>query len=228
MGADGKKLVIIRGQDAGRSVRFDRNDESTITVCFNPTEYSIEKTNAFAEAAIPGLDSPIIQYTHGNLRTLSLELVVDTLTYDDGADIRDKYVNKFEALLALDGDLHAPPPCKVVWASLEFVGVLASLTKRYVMFTDDGTPVRARLAMKWKEHVPVDVQVRATPRSSPDKRKVHTIQDGDALWSIATRAYGDPRHWKVLADANQQDDPLRLRTGAELVIPPLPETRGTT
>jgi hypothetical protein len=224
MDGGGKKLLIMRGKDGGNVVRFDRNDSSTITVCFNPTEYSIEKTNAFAEAAIPGLDSPIIQYTHGNGRTLSLELVVDTLTYDDGADIRDKYIDKFEGLLGVDGSLHAPPPCKLVWGSLEFVGVLASLAKRYVMFKDDGTPVRARLTMKWKEHVPVDLQLRAMPRLSPDKRRVHTIEDGDALWLIATRAYGDPRHWKVLADANQIDDPLRLQTGAELVIPPLPET----
>ncbi len=224
MAGDGKKLVIMRGQYQGKQASFTQGD--SVTVCFNPTEYSIEKSNTYAEAAIPGLDSPILQYTHGNTRTLSLELLIDTITYDDGEDVRDKYLSKFDQLLALDGEMHAAPPCKVVWGSLEFVGVLESLSKRFVLFKDDGTPVRARLTTKWKEYVPVEIQLRSTPRSSPDKRKVHTLREGDALWLIAARAYGNPRHWKVLAEANAIDDPLRLEPGRELVIPRLPPREG--
>ncbi len=224
MGTSANKLVIMRGKPQGKQVRFEQGD--ALTVCFNPTEYTLEKSNAYAEAAIPGLDSPILQYTHGNTRTLSMELLIDTITYDDGADIRDKYISKFEELLAVDGDLHAPPPCKVVWGTMEFVGVLESLGKKFVLFKDDGTPVRARVTTKWKEHVPVDMQLRSAPRSSPDKRKVHTVHQGDALWLLAARAYGDPRHWKLLAEANDIDHPLRLTPGRELVIPRLPRREG--
>ncbi len=224
MATSDKKLIIIRGRGPGKEAVFEQ--KNSITVCFNPTEYSIEKTNAYAEAAIPGLDSPILQYTHGNTRTLSLELLIDTITYDDGSDVRDKYISKFDKMLAVDGELHAPPPCKIVWGSLQFIGVLESLSKRYVLFKDDGTPVRARLTTKWKEFVPVEGQLRSAPRSSPDKRRIHTLQEGDALWLLAARAYGDPRHWKVLADANGLDDPLQLPPGRELVIPPLPPREG--
>ena len=220
MSTSDNKLVIMRGNLQGKQVAFEQSN--SITVCFNPTEYSIEKSNAYAEAAIPGLDSPLLQYTHGNTRTLSLELLIDTITYDKGEDVRDKYVKKFDEMLAVDGHLHAPQPCKIAWGSLEFVGVLASLSKRYVLFKTDGTPVRVRLTTTWKEFVPIEVQLRANPRSSPNRRRVHTLREGEALWLLAARAYGDPRRWRVIAEANRIDDPLALSYGRDLVIPPLP------
>ena len=33
-----------------------------LEVQFNPTEYSLSKSNQFAEVAIPGLDSPVVQF----------------------------------------------------------------------------------------------------------------------------------------------------------------------
>src|SRR6516164_7318508 len=47
-------------------------------VMFNPEEYSLNKDNNFASQAIPGLSSPILQFVHGNLRTLDMELFFDT------------------------------------------------------------------------------------------------------------------------------------------------------
>jgi len=50
---------------------------------------------------------------------------------------------------------------------------------------------------------------------------VHTVQDGDSLPSIAYRAYGDATRWRAIADANEIDDPLRLRRGTPLMLPRL-------
>src|ERR1051326_3461755 len=119
MAQSDKKLVIVRGRTQGKQAVFDQGNN--ITICFNPTEYSIEKTNAYGEATIPGLDSPIIQYAHGNTRTLTLELVVDTITYDNSEDVRAKYISKFETLLTVDPHMHAPPPCRAAWGTLHFV-----------------------------------------------------------------------------------------------------------
>ena len=223
MSAQGQKLLIVRGRMQGSAARFDRGDESAVlTVCFNPSEYTIEKGNTFAEAAIPGLDSPILQYGHGNVRSLNLELLLDTYTYEGGGDVREKYVSKLERFLAVDGEIHAPPPCQILWGSLEFIGFLERLSKSYVLFKDDGTPVRVRVSTTWKEHVPVEEQLRAAPRSSPDKHKTHVVTEGDTVWHLAYRAYGDPRQWRFLAEANDLADPLHLEAGTTLVLPPLP------
>ena len=216
------KLLIIRGKLRGPVVMFDPGDASAVLrVYFNPTEYSLDKRTGYAEGAIPGLDSPIIQFTSGQARTLSLELLLDTYTYANKEDVREKYVTRLERLSVVDGELHAPPPCKVVWGSMEFVGVLEDLRKRYVFFLDDGTPVRARVNLTFKEYIPVELQVIRTPRSSPDRRKTRLVHEGDTLWAIAYDNYGSPAYWKVLAEANDIDDPREIKPGDEIVLPPL-------
>lgn len=221
------KLIIVRGKFQGSRVEFSTQDSSAIfKVCFNPSEYTLRKRTNYAEAAIPGLDSPIIQFNRGEARTLSIELLLDTYAYADGTDVRTAYLQKLQSFLLVDGELHAPPPCKVVWGSLEFVGLLEDLTKRYVLFQDDGTPVRARVTLCFKEYIPVAAQLSATPRASPDRLKVHTLKRGESLWQLAYEAYGDPRYWKVIAEKNNIDTPRRLTPGNVIVIPPLERKTG--
>jgi len=223
-----KKLIIIRGRLVGDQAIFNPNDPtSVLVVAFNPNEFSVEKTSQFSSASIPGLDSPILQFSRGDAQSLSLELLLDTYaTQTTERDVRKAYIAKLQALVLVDGHLHAPPPCKIVWGSFEFVGVVESLGKRYIMFLDDGTPVRARVTLRLKEYLPVSVQLRSQPRSSPDRRRVHIVADGEQLWQIAYGAYGDPRYWKLLAEANDLDNPRRLEAGREIVIPALESERG--
>ena len=49
-----------------------------IPVQFNPTEYTLAKGAQIAEIAIPGLDSPVLQFIRGQTQTLKLELLFDT------------------------------------------------------------------------------------------------------------------------------------------------------
>jgi hypothetical protein len=227
MPAGNKRLKIVRGEKSGSSVQFDESVErNVLTLPFNPTDYSLEKKNNFASAAVPGLESPIIQYSSGDARVLSLEVMLDSYTYGQQQDLRDLYLAKIDRFLAIEEELHAPPPCKVIWGSLQFVGVLENVKKQFVLFLDDGTPVRARVTFGFREYIPVEVQVRETPVSSPDRYKVRTVKQGDALWRITADAYGDPRMWKVVAHANRLDDPLRLHTGSKLLIPKLDYSRG--
>jgi len=222
-----KNLKIVRGKVTGSSVLFDESEgKNVLTLPFNPTDYSIEKKNNFASAAVPGLESPIIQYASGDARVLSLEVMLDSYTYGQQQDLRDLYLAKIDRFLAIDEELHAPPPCKVIWGSLQFVGVLEDVKKQFVLFLDDGTPVRARVTLSFREYIPVEVQVHETQRASPDRYKLRTVKEGEALWHIAADAYGDPRMWKVLANANSLDDPFRLYTGSKLLIPKLGYSRG--
>ena len=220
-GTSKNKLIIIRGRVAGPTVVF--NPQDAFSVPFNPTDYSTEKRSQYSETAIPGLGSPVIQYGHGDAQTLSIELMLDTYTTPGARkeDVRAKYISKLESFLAIDGELHAPPPCKVVWGSLEFVGVLESLRKNYILFTQDGIPVRARATLSWKEYRSVDMQIMETPRFSPDRRKRHLLQEGDSLWQLAYEYYGDVSCWKLIAETNDIDNPLALNNGEEIIIPAL-------
>ncbi len=95
-----------------------------IPVMFNPEEYSLNKDNNFAQQTIPGLRAPLLQFTHGNLRTLEMELFFDT--YEEhrngsrtlnraGEDVR-KLTNKIVGLLDINSQTHAPPVLLLTWA----------------------------------------------------------------------------------------------------------------
>jgi len=225
------KLKIIRGKSQGSKVQFnDKDADSVIEVSFNPTDYSVKKSNDFSEVKIPGLTAPLIQFNQGSTRTLNMELLLDTYSTTDPAnikgmiktvDVRKKYIEKFEKLIAIDSELHAPPPCKVVWGSLDFVGILDSLDKKYILFDSDGIPVRARVTLSFKEYIPVETQVKGASTASPDRRKLFRVSEGDNIWLLADKAYGDPALWRVIAEANHIDDPKELALGRELIIPVL-------
>jgi hypothetical protein len=227
MAAQKDKLIIIRGRFRGSRAEFSAHDEgSTFRVCFNPTEYTVSKKTNFSEAAIPGLDSPVIQFNRGDAANLSVELMLDSYTYGEVGDVRHLYLDKLRTFLLVDGDLHAPPPCKVVWGSLEFVGLLESMSQRFVLFLDDGTPVRARVSLSFREYQPVEMQLAATPRASPDRRKIHTMKRDETLWQLAYEAYGDPENWRLIAEANGISNPRLCQPGRQLVIPALPRPGG--
>jgi len=227
MAGNGDKLMFIRGTFQGSEPQFPVGPGgANFTVCFNPSEYTVAKRTGYAEAAVPGLDAPIIQFSKGEAQTLSIELLLDTCTYDNSQDVRTQYLDKLESFLMVDSELHAPPPCKVVWGSLEFVGLFENLSRRFVMFLDDGTPVRVRATISLKEYVSVSSQLRQTPRNSPDRDKIHQFKLGDSLWQLAYHAYGDPDCWRQLADANAVDNPRAVAPGTPIKIPPLKRSAG--
>ncbi len=217
-----KKLVIAKGTLSGQQVTFDTSDQSSsLTVCFNPEKYSLSKSSTFQERQIPGLESPLIQYSHGQSQSLTIELMLDTYMDGNNESVNDKYIDFLEKLVSIDGDLHGAPPCKIVWGELDFVGVLKELKKDYTLFLKDGTPVRARVTLTLNEYIPVDIQVQSTPRSSPDRRKLFQVKEGDSLWQMANKAYGKPGLWRILADANDIHNPRELEIGQHLIIPAL-------
>ncbi len=50
-----------------------------VNVLFNPEEYTLNRDINYAQAAIPGLSAPLLQFVNGNMQTLEMELFVDTL-----------------------------------------------------------------------------------------------------------------------------------------------------
>jgi len=111
-----------------------------IFAMFNPEEYSLNKDNNYASQAIPGLTSPLLQFVHGNLQTLDMELFFDT--FDTQDDVRTRTSQVFD-LLAIDSDLHTPPVLRVTWGSLDFRCVLAKVSQKFIRFYSDGRPGRA-------------------------------------------------------------------------------------
>jgi len=194
-------------------------DDPIIPIRFNPTEYQLQKTNNFAEITIPGLETPPIQYVRGASEKLSVDLLLDTS--DTLEDVRVKYVDKLRNLMNINSDLHAPPIVRFTWDTQIFKGVLESLNITYLMFTPDGIPLRAKLAVALKEYRPVEIQVKERPKNSPDVEKHYVVRRGDTLSNIAFSLYRDAGVWREIARANGIKDPRSLSPGRVLTLPRL-------
>lgn len=192
--------------------------KSTIPVRFNPSEYNLDNSTTYGKQSLPGLTSPISQFVSGDAETLSMELLFDT--YDEKADVR-AFTFQLDDLLEVDGEGHEPPVCRFVWGTFEFKGVLERVSKRFTMFLENGIPVRARVNVTFREYTTPGEQTLEIPRLSADKTKIREVTEGDTLWLIASKEYGDPEMWRPIAEENGVDNPRALRPGTELVIPPL-------
>jgi hypothetical protein len=190
-----------------------------VEVMFNPEEYTLSRDNNFASQAIPGLSSPIIQFVHGNLRTLEMELFFDT--FEQHRDVRE-VTQQVVGLLDIDPELHAPPVLRVAWASLQFRCVLARASQKFILFFPDGRPARARLSVSFQEYVDPGRETREVKRQTANFSKAHAVVQGETLSAIAGRFYQDPRQWRPIAIENALDDPRALVVGQTLLIPPLP------
>lgn len=201
-----------------------------IPVQFNPEEYTLSRDINYAQAAIPGLSAPILQFVGGNLQTLEMELFLDSYEEHKAgsrvvnaarSDVR-LLVRQITDLMAIEAATHAPPVLLFTWASLAFTCVLARATQRYLMFLPDGTPVRARLNVTFSEYRNLDLEAKEVKRETADYSKRHTLSDGETLSSIAGAEYGDPRLWRVIAIANGMQRARGLAPGLQLLLPRLP------
>jgi hypothetical protein len=209
-------------------IRVERTGDE-LAVDYNPEEYTVNKDNNFAVQNVPGLGSPIVQFVNGNQRTLEVELFFDT--YDTPtlpkADVRDK-TRKVVDLMAIDGELHAPPVLSVSMASLNLRCVLSRVSERYLMFMPDGVPVRARVNCTFIEYVDPVQEAKANNLQTTDFSGVHVVTASETLSGIASRVYEDARLWRPIAIANGIANPRRIRAGDTLRIPSLPFLDPTT
>ena len=195
-------------------INLDTNEQ--IPVMFNPEEYSLDMGNTIAEIGIPGLEKSPVQYVRGKIRTLQMELFFDTYEKRPRQDVR-RATRRITALLEKGPTTQAPPVLLVTWGSLQFVCVLEKVGQRFIMFLDDGTPVRARLNVTFKEFEPVEVQIQSGLFFGPPT--VHNLLEGETLSKLAHEFLGDPGAWRRIAEQNNIDDPRRIPPGTQLLIP---------
>jgi hypothetical protein len=223
------KFCIIPGKTSGSSIQYDESKK--IVFSFNPGDYSITDANNYQQSKNPGTTSPLLKFSQGNSRTLTVELMLDTMMSEKSEkekdDIRDIYIARLQKLMEIDSEMHKPCPCRVLWGSLDFKGVLERMDNlKYTLFNSQGIPVRATVKLTFIEYISLDQQAKDPPRNSPDRRKVFKMTQDETIWHMAYTAYGDAALWRVIAEANNIDDPFYVEAGRDLIIPVLEQAHG--
>ena len=119
-------------------------------------------------------------------------------------------------LTTVNSDTHAPSLVDFVWGSISFKGYINSISQRFTMFAFNGKPVRAVVDISL-----ISDKKDNNVRNSPDRTKARTISEGDRLYAFAYAEYGDCSEWRRIAEANNIDDPRRLESGMDIIIPPV-------
>ncbi|WP_049923821.1 CIS tube protein [Halopiger djelfimassiliensis] len=213
------QIMIVNGKQKGE----------TIECKFNPNSYTLEKSVNYGEMKATGSGASIMQFVDGNAETLSMELFFDTtdeLQSDDvdetAVDVREQYTKYIDLLLSVDGELHAPPVCRFVWGDgIDFTALVQSANKQFTKFLPSGIPIRARVSIVFTEFKTADYHKSEVSPESTDKTKVWTVTEGDTLWLIASEEYGDPSHWRTIAEQNDIANPRAIEPGETLELPPL-------
>jgi len=203
----------------------------SVEVKFNPTEYSISRNMNYAEVQIPGLATPLLQFTRGEAQTLSLELFLDAsdrlaagkkIPADSQTPLGiENDLKRLRTLVTIDPELHAPPVVELAWGSEHFQGVITNYTEKFVMFDQEGNALRARVTLQLKKYEAPAVQLKELDKHSPDRTKTHVVREGERLDTIAAEKYGDPSQWPAIARANNLARPRILVPGTLLIIPSL-------
>lgn len=203
---------------------------AVLEVQFNPEEYSVNSEVTYAQSAIPGVSGPLLQFVHGNMSTLDMELLLDTqeahrsggkTVNTANSDVR-KLVGAVTDLMKIESTTHAPPVLLFTWGSLTFTCVLAKASQKFQMFLPTGIPVRARMQVTFNEFRNIDLEAKEIKRQTADYTKRRIVGQGETLSSIAAEVYEDPAKWRPLAIANGLVDPRVVPTGFALVVPRLP------
>ena len=203
-------------------------------VLFNPTEYSISKSNEWKFEKVTGTAFTPPAFGGGNPRELTLNLLLDASLLGKTQHVRgitDQLFRMMEVPGGSSGGSSsaAPPFITFTWGSeTTFKSVCTSLTVAYKLFRPNGDPIRAdvKMTLKQAEAASTASSTGANRGTNPTTRAkaghgVHTVKDGDTLPSIAYEAYGDATVWRAIADANGVENPLHLRRGRALSLPRL-------
>lgn len=193
-------------------------------------------------------DNPVIFSGRGDTR-MTLKLLFDVTLAGSSLKTNDVRVltspiwqlAEYSSILGVSDEL---PRARFIWGQAWNIPVVVeSIAERFERFTAEGYPQRSwmviRLLRLTDEIPPADQPSLYAPQDIPESPElpasdltwgVHELvgsgSGGESLWQIAYQNYGDPALWRLIAQANDIDNPVDLSAGTILRIPPLSVLRG--
>ncbi|MFI1990096.1 LysM peptidoglycan-binding domain-containing protein [Actinoplanes sp. NPDC020271] len=196
-----------------------------ITFMFNPNELALSKSaNWIPHVARAAEDVGVAEFSGSGPRTLSLTIFLDATEKHDRS-VQERVEKLLTCCVPTKASIAAkapsPPWVKFTWGQFQtvsFYSYVSQIDANYKLFDPDGTPLRATCTLTLTEIS------GSTPGQNPTSgaltaQRVHRLVAGDTLEMLAYREYGDPTIWRVIAEANEIDDPTRLRPGRQLLLP---------
>ncbi|MDF3303095.1 CIS tube protein [Streptomyces tropicalis] len=199
---------------------------------FNPAQLTLARRAQWKATPAPvERDGSLPEFMGTEPRELGVEVFLDSSDEPTGNTV----LKKVESLLAccevttksIAAKQPSPPWVVFQWGSFStarFTAYVGSVDASYTLFGTTGVPIRATCRLQLHE-IPSRTKGQNPTSGALTAQRVHRVVAGDSLQSLAWREYGDASAWRAIAEANAVDDPARLPTGVELVLPAAEEVR---
>jgi predicted Zn-dependent protease len=198
-----------------------------IPCMFNPKEYTFTKQNKWSEGKNSGKDVPQLEFSSGQPSKLKMQLLFDTYFKDQQTDVRE-YTDGIWELMMVDQNLvdpktqrARPPMVRFQWGKTwSFDAVIINISQKFILFLDDGTPVRAQLDVTFQQ-IKDSRQLRPQNPTSGGTggEQVWTVKEGETLAWIAYKVYRDSNQWRKIAQHNRLTSVRQIAPGTVLEIP---------
>lgn len=205
---------------------------SEVFCMFNPFEYTLSKSNQYAEDSQNQENTPQMSFKKAGAQTLKLSLMFDT--YEEGTDVSLETEKLWKFMKPKEPtadesnpDKKEPPRVAFSWGQFVFVAVITQMTQKYTLFDIHGIPLRAKVDVTFTQHDDRDDYIRGQ-RQNPTSGggpilKAWQVTRGDRIDMIASEVYGDATKWKHIAEFNEINNPHALTPGSQLLIPDIDE-----
>jgi hypothetical protein len=223
----GLEKLTIKVEDVNKSKPDEIKFGESFKVLFNPDKLVFSKSATWNPVKPKHKNAPGLQFDSATPRTLKLDLIFDTFDPDKpemkDEDVRKAYTNKFLHLVMVNESIKPPRPpfCRLSWGgetTVFFQGVLQQFEQTFTLFTENGTPVRAKLSCTFMEWW-IDYKTLNEQIAKEEISKIHVVKSGETLSSIADEKCHDPKSWRPIAEVNGIDDPRVLIPGTVLLLP---------
>lgn len=215
-------------QDTGTGKAYLEFEESTsaggskkrVAFQFNPTDFSVGQGAHWV-----GRNPKNPEYVGPHSQSMSVSMLLDASEKEDGditAEIKELLASCHPTPTSTSQNKPLPPRVRFGWKEVHFEGYVSDVNVKYKLFRPDGRPIRAECEINMKEIERKPGRQNPTSGTPAIHRTVEIVA-GDTLPGIAYREYGAPARWRALAAYNGIDDPLRLRPGTQLLVPPATE-----
>lgn len=191
-----------------------------LTVQFNPQTLQVGFSNQKAGGDQSG--GSAMQHVGKGTTKLSLELLFDvTAPLADGTmqpegDVRR--ITKEVAFFIMPKETdeegkYVPPGVRFIWGTFLFEGVMDSMNETLELFSSDGKPLRATVAVALsRQEIQFRFNEAANRPASAGTQPQQQARAGDSVQQMAARQ-GRPQDWKAIASANNIENPRLLSAG---------------
>jgi len=200
------------------------DDGKVFEVQYNPKEFQVSKSLTWQESEEQGQSRNSVQFQKGAPMTAQFDLYFDTT--GDGSNVQTSWVYPLLGLCnatvtpqtgeAKELTKKRPRAFRFEWGGFEMECVIENISVTYLMFSADGTAVRARAQVKLKEWTPPEFDGESGGFAwDTDKVQLVEVSGGQTLSQVADSNNAD---WRQIAEDNGISDPLQDLTGSTLYI----------